>query len=942
MSQHVLSYLITVDGSKARAEIKGTKGAHDQLKSSALSAGQAEDALSAELREAAAAARAASGSIDATADAHSRAATQARAAAGGYNAAAGQVGNLTAQFNDIGMMLMAGQNPLQLAVQQGTQITQVIGPMGAAGAARSLGAAFVSMMNPVSLVTIGSIAAGAMMVQWLTGADEDARTAAEAIADLGGSISDYRKAVQEAVGSTDDLWTRFGDGAEAGRETLERLADAKELVANMGLQESINAMLDETRLDLPRWDIGDQQRLGSMFGIGDGLLGLLGNGQRENRQMISAVLEDYTALSQAAEGSIEEQLAAVEALYQSFRRAAEASGEITTEENAQLQVLAEISSRLLEQKAISEIRAGRDRAAAAELQKFNEESQHQAELSALIAQHGADSAEVAQLRIQRERELLQVKLDQLNVPEADKAAALDGWEKAQQAKLSADAQSREASEAARLAAIRARDAATAQRMLADLEQQNRIMAAIAAHGEDSAQVAQLRTSIERDNMAAMLDELDVAEDIKDAIRAAWQEGQTLNATDMSAGISQAAAAARELAGEVAQAVSNVQALQASAAASINEAQIRLDHVGDAVGTARALGEAKIRQQQAAIRQGASPREILDLEAEARAYGDQMAQLASLDKQRSAAIKAINGSRRSGGGGRGSRGGKSDAARAHDRERQAVEQLIGSLRQELDVLREKDPVEREMIRHCDAMKGATDKEREAIRELIATRRQEEAAIQSLTDRQEAYRDIAYDAFEGLLLRGESLNDVLADVASALAKAALQAALLGQGPLAGLFGTTPGVGLLNMIFPSPVGLASGGPVYGPGSGTSDSVPAFLSAGEFVVNAAAAKEHRALLEMVNSGGALRMAQGGIVPPVPRAPTAISPIASAPAANAPAAPGTGGGHVTIRVVGSPLLQAQIVETSQNVTAELLDDYDRNVAPGTIDRVSNDSRRIG
>jgi chromosome segregation ATPase len=42
-----------------------------------------------------------------------------------FNGAAGSVGNLTSQFNDIGVMLAAGQNPLQLAIQQGTQIGQV-------------------------------------------------------------------------------------------------------------------------------------------------------------------------------------------------------------------------------------------------------------------------------------------------------------------------------------------------------------------------------------------------------------------------------------------------------------------------------------------------------------------------------------------------------------------------------------------------------------------------------------------------------------------------------------------------------------------------------------------------------------------------------------------------------------------------------------------------
>lgn len=47
------------------------------------------------------------------------------------------------------------------------------------------------------------------------------------------------------------------------------------------------------------------------------------------------------------------------------------------------------------------------------------------------------------------------------------------------------------------------------------------------------------------------------------------------------------------------------------------------------------------------------------------------------------------------------------------------------------------------------------------------------------------------------------------------------------------------------------APGGKVRGAGSGTSDSIPAYLSNGEFVVNAAATKEFMPLLNAINSGG-------------------------------------------------------------------------------------------
>lgn len=57
------------------------------------------------------------------------------------------------------------------------------------------------------------------------------------------------------------------------------------------------------------------------------------------------------------------------------------------------------------------------------------------------------------------------------------------------------------------------------------------------------------------------------------------------------------------------------------------------------------------------------------------------------------------------------------------------------------------------------------------------------------------------------------------------------------------------------------AEGGHVSGPGTSTSDSIPAMLSDGEFVVNAKATKKHRAALEAINAGRVPALATGGIV---------------------------------------------------------------------------------
>jgi tape measure domain-containing protein len=124
----------------------------------------------------------------------------------------------------------------------------------------------------------------------------------------------------------------------------------------------------------------------------------------------------------------------------------------------------------------------------------------------------------------------------------------------------------------------------------------------------------------------------------------------------------------------------------------------------------------------------------------------------------------------------------------------------------------------------------------------------------------FAQTATDAITGLITGATTAEEALQTVLQSLVKVALQGALMGEGPLAGLFGTTEGVGIFS-IFSKMLGFAEGGHVRGPGTGTSDSIPARLSNGEFVVNAKATAENRALLEAMNSGKEMHLAAGGYV---------------------------------------------------------------------------------
>lgn len=89
--------------------------------------------------------------------------------------------NIAAQFQDIAVTSAMGMSPLQIALQQGTQISAAFGNMGAAGAVKALGEAFLSIISPVSLVTIGLVAGAAAAIQFFSGLREEEVSAAEAL-----------------------------------------------------------------------------------------------------------------------------------------------------------------------------------------------------------------------------------------------------------------------------------------------------------------------------------------------------------------------------------------------------------------------------------------------------------------------------------------------------------------------------------------------------------------------------------------------------------------------------------------------------------------------------------------------------------------------------------------------------------------------------------------
>ena len=137
-----------------------------------------------------------------------------------------------------------------------------------------------------------------------------------------------------------------------------------------------------------------------------------------------------------------------------------------------------------------------------------------------------------------------------------------------------------------------------------------------------------------------------------------------------------------------------------------------------------------------------------------------------------------------------------------------------------------------------------------------------ATQKVEQAQEAYqrfetvRDGLAGAFSGMasaVRKSESAIDALSDSLNRLLDQVMD--MISQQLFKQLFAGIPGLNFsgLGAAVSGSGGIghaATGGPIRGPGSGTSDSIPTMLSNGEFVVRASQAKRYGALLEAINSG--------------------------------------------------------------------------------------------
>lgn len=130
--------------------------------------------------------------------------TGAKKAKDATKLAAHEVTNLSFQMNDMAMMLASGQSPFMVMMQQGTQVSQIMGSRGLGSVLPALAGGLASLVNPTMLALAAVTALGYGASALLSGLGRDIRSADEALADHEAAIKGLKDAWGEAGKGIDD------------------------------------------------------------------------------------------------------------------------------------------------------------------------------------------------------------------------------------------------------------------------------------------------------------------------------------------------------------------------------------------------------------------------------------------------------------------------------------------------------------------------------------------------------------------------------------------------------------------------------------------------------------------------------------------------------------------------------------------------------------------
>ena len=733
------------------------------------------------------------------------------------------VAQLGYQFNDIGMMLAAGQNPLMLAVQQGTQLTQQFEMMRSSGMSVGAGLrqAFLNLLNPMNLVTLGAIAAGAFVVQALMSMGGAVKTVDEAFGDLKTSVGEFST---EAKRGVQDLVREFGTLDTQIVRMQENLTAVAMAAARRDLASSLQSISASTRpsgLSMPEASaaqlmgfsqdgfasaldpkveafVSSLQQLDAATGVQNQLVAV----QSLEAQLVAAsggidkmstAQFDFYKVLLDTEGAVNRIIAAEE---QAARQRVDLA-RATSTENIRMGGATRFDALDPQGASDANLKAARARQSAAEAIAAAERENDLARTKLLFGEQGfmVREKEAEQARAATEAEIRRLGI------------ALQGTEAVRMRAATEDALA--LAEQSRQAAA----AAAASKMKSDLDAEAKIVQLTAQYGAQSLEVAYARAAAERDVYEATLAAQGITGTTADEMMRSWDAARGIAAVNIAAGIGSAASQAQFLAAQLG---------------------VSLDHAVALMGLSGRGGQSTTPRAQPLSFGGASLSAEPNFGGATLGFGD-LNRLGSGVNLPSSPTSAPKGA---GGGG----------------EVQSIRDLIAAQERELEVLRETDPVKQELLQYSEELARATPAEREQLEALIRTRRSEKDALEAVNAAQEEVRSTAKSSFLDLVKGATSFRDALTTVLSKLAEMAASSVFDSLWSPSSTGGSTggsrAGKGVVGSLLGSIFGFADGGRIGGTGGPREDNQLIWGSSGEFVVNAAATAANLPLLEAINAG--------------------------------------------------------------------------------------------
>lgn len=205
-----------------------------------------------------------------------------------------------AQFQDIGVTAAMGMNPLMIALQQGTQLSAQLQQSAKAGQSvwSALGTGIASVVNPISLVTIGLIAAGTAAIQYFGAIISEAGPASESLKEQNDRIREVADRWGEAVPALKAYVDQLDAAADAGNlDTAYDDAVARQFAALRDQIPELRAYMADARISIEQLG-GSSQEVDALQSSFDELRKKVENGTAS-----SADLENILSVLAVTTGS---------------------------------------------------------------------------------------------------------------------------------------------------------------------------------------------------------------------------------------------------------------------------------------------------------------------------------------------------------------------------------------------------------------------------------------------------------------------------------------------------------------------------------------------------------------------------------------------------------------------------------------------------------------